>query len=383
MKKYIVFLWVLVLSGVSHVTLTAQKYEADVKNVKVYHQKGMFGGWPANFGIWNWDNEILVGFSKGYYKDLGAERHNIDREKTELHVLARSLDGGETWKIEDPGKTNNGALFVPNQGSYHGVERKDVKLQEVKECKGIDFKNSNLAFTARMTNTNGGESLFWYSYDRGRTWEGPCRLPKFNTPGVAARTDYIVDGRNECMLFLTAAKSNGKEGRVMCVKTIDGGKSWKFVSWIGSEPNGYSIMPASVRISETEILVSIRENKHISAYKSYDNGATWKKLINPVEDTGEGNPPAMIKMEDGRICLVWGSRKAPYSMCAKLSSNNGNTWSKVYTLRDDGSGRDIGYPRLIQRPDGKLVAVYYFMDKDTGMERYIGASIWDPPSSDF
>ena len=66
------------------------------QHVKVYYQPGRFGGWPANHGIWAWGNEILVGFSAGDYKDLGLERHNIDRDKPESHLLARSLDGGET-----------------------------------------------------------------------------------------------------------------------------------------------------------------------------------------------------------------------------------------------------------------------------------------------
>src|SRR5690606_1942810 len=131
----------------------------------------------------------------------------------------------------------------------------------------------------------------------------------FGTLGIAARTDYIIDGKDECMLFLTAAKADGKEGRVMCVKTTDGGKNWSFVSWIGPEPEGYAIMPAAVRLSDSEILVTIRRNKFISCYKSMDNGLTWMALPNPVDDTGEGNPPAMIKMEDGRVVLVYGSRK--------------------------------------------------------------------------
>lgn len=87
-----------------------ERQEASVRHVKVYQEPGMFGGWPANFGIWSWGDEILVGFAKGYHKDLGPERHNIDRERTEWHLLARSLDGGETWSIEDPGKT--GALEI-------------------------------------------------------------------------------------------------------------------------------------------------------------------------------------------------------------------------------------------------------------------------------
>src|SRR6185437_15399049 len=73
----------------------------DVKNVVVYREEGRFAGWPANHGIWSWGDEILVGFSRGYYKNLGR-RHNIDRDKPEEHLLARSRDGGETWAVEVP-----------------------------------------------------------------------------------------------------------------------------------------------------------------------------------------------------------------------------------------------------------------------------------------
>src|SRR5438270_8065459 len=82
------------------------------KHVKVYAERGRFGGWPANHGIWCWGNEILVGFSAGYYKDNGPSLHNIDHDKPEEYLLARSLDGGETWKIENPAA--QGAL-IPDQ----------------------------------------------------------------------------------------------------------------------------------------------------------------------------------------------------------------------------------------------------------------------------
>jgi Neuraminidase (sialidase) len=138
-------------------------------------------------------------------------------------------------------------------------------------------------------------------------------------------------------------------------------------------------------LSSSKILVTVRRNESsgsfISCYKSDDNGKTWSQLNNPVDDAGVGgNPPAMVKMHDGRICLVYGFRAEPYSIRAKISNDNGKTWSKDYFLRSDGSGRDLGYPRVVQRPDGKIVAVYYFMDKETGYERYIGATIWTPPA---
>ena len=94
-------------------------------------------------------------------------------------------------------------------------------------------------------------------------------------------------------------------------------------------------------------------------------------------------------MKDGRICLIYGYRaleediknnRDKSEIRAKISNDNGRTWSKDYVLRDDGSGKDLGYPRVVQRADGKIVALYYFMDKKTGPERYIAATIWDPPS---
>ena len=42
----------------------AKEKEATMKHVKVYYEPGRFGGWPANHGIWSWDSEILVGFSR-------------------------------------------------------------------------------------------------------------------------------------------------------------------------------------------------------------------------------------------------------------------------------------------------------------------------------
>src|SRR5207245_2117723 len=43
-----------------------------------------------------------------------------------------------------------------------------------------------------------------------------------------------------------------------------------------------------------------------------------------------------------------------------------------------GGGRDLGYPRSVQRPDGKVVTVYYFWDGEAGPERHVAATIWDP-----
>lgn len=352
----------------------------DITHVKVYYEPGRFGGWPANHGIWNWGDEILVGYSRGYYKDLGPTRHHIDREKPEEFWMARSLDGGLTWNLEHP--SDNGFL-IPRGKFLHGTETPGQALPPVEDLKEpMDFTHPDFVLTFRMENIDGGVSRFEYSYDRGKTWKGPYRLPDFGTLGTAARTDYLVDGKREATIFITVAKSNGTEGRPLCARTTDGGLTWNLVSFIGPEPEGFAIMPSTVRISETEIFTTLRSRegtfRWMSAWRSLDNGATWGQEKNPVEYLGEGNPPMLNKLKDGRLCLTYGFRAYPYSIRARLSEDNGKTWGPQIVLRDDGQDRDVGYVRSVQRADGKVVTIYYFDDEETGPERYIGATIWDP-----
>ena len=197
------------------------------------------------------------------------------------------------------------------------------------------------------------------------------------------------------MAFFTAAKSDDREGRVFAARTDDGGLSWQFVSWVGEElENGFRIMPSTVQTVEQELVLTSRvrqqennktepgtDNKengrYIDSWLSKDYGKTWEFLGKPVHDLGEGNPPSLIKLNDGRLCLTYGYRAEPYGIFAKISDDNGRTWGEQITIRDDGSGRDVGYVRSVQRPDGKVVTIYYFMDKQKP-ERYIAASIWNP-----
>lgn len=351
-----------------------------VKHVDVFRVPGRFGGWPANHGIWCWGDVILVGFSAGYFKDNGPLLHAIDHDRPEEHLLARSRDGGETWAIERPAE--QGAL-IPVGSALHGVTPPGLKEKPWRECPGgIDFTHPDFALTVRMTDVHAGPARFYHSNDRGHTWEGPYRLPLFGQKGIAARTDYIVNGQHDCMLFLTASKQNGREGRPFCARTTDGGQTWRFVAWIGPEPAGFAIMPSTVRLTERELLCAIRRRegpkRWIETYRSLDNGESWRPEAIPAPDVGVGNPPSMIRLTDGRLCITYGHRAAPFGIRARLSDDGGRSWSRKIILRDDGGGRDLGYTRSVQRVDGKVVTVYYFHDEPKS-DRYIAATIWDPP----
>jgi hypothetical protein len=237
---------------------------------------------------------------------------------------------------------------------------------------------------------------FYTSTDRCRTWEGPWKLPMFGQAGIEARTDYLVSGPDTCTLFLTAAKASGGEGdHIFCARTTDGGKTFRYVAPVTPvfEEPAFAIMPSSVRLSPSRgerarILTAVRCRGEsgefaralcwIDLYASDDDGATWRYLNRPAPDTGSGgNPPAMIRLHDGRVCLTYGVRAAPFGIRARISADGGESWGDEIVLRADGGNHDIGYPRAVQRADGTVVTAYYYNDHPDG-ERYIAATLWKP-----
>jgi hypothetical protein len=143
-------------------------------------------------------------------------------------------------------------------------------------------------------------------------------------------------------------------------------------------------MPSTLRLKNDSLLSIIRrrgrfedgERWWLEAFLSPSEGQSWYMLDKP-KLPNKGNPAHMIRLHDGRIALTYGWRDQPYGVRAILSSDEGVTWSNELTLRDDGQDWDVGYPRTVQRADGKCVTAYYFNDKN-GKERYIAATIWDP-----
>jgi hypothetical protein len=358
----------------------AQENHLDIQHIKVYSKEGRFAGWPANNGMWNWGDEILVGFVEAeHYESEGFHSYNKDSARNKY---ARSLDGGVTWNVSDAydlGQT--GKAYDNNLGK-----------NEQKQPKVLDHSMGNLTspdfiLTFMRDNFHNGPSIFYYSNDRGKKWKGPYKFPDLGTPGVATRSDYIIEGPQELSAFMTVGKENGREGRGIYSRTKDGGKSWELVSWIGPEPETFEIMPSTVRLSPTEFLTVVRardinpQRDFLKAYRSTDNGSTWNRIFDPVMDTGHnGSPPALVHMKDGKLALAYAYRSQYGSrICLRISSDNGETWSHEIPVRcGDGANADIGYPQMIQREDGKLVIVYYWnhaVEETNSPYRYIAASI--------
>ena len=358
-----------------------------MQHVTVYRQTGRFAAWPANYGIWGWGDEIVVGFTVGYFKS-GQGFHSRDRGRPFVTMQARSLDGGETWTAEScPARPPAGQGLSVDEHLEPSLQAGPALRPGAFAAPArLDLTHPDFALMCARTGLRAGAvSWFYTSTDRCRSWQGPCALPSFGLPGVAARTDYQVLGPSDCLLFLTAAKRDGGEGRVFCSRSRDGLATFTFTSWIGEEPAGFAIMPASVRLPSGGLLVAVRcreerdgDRNWIDLYASNDVGDGWGLLGRPVESTGRGgNPPTLTRLTDGRIALVYGYRDAPAGLRARLSGDDGLSWCPERVLRADAGDHDIGYPRTVQRSDGTIVTVYYHNDRPDG-ERYIAATLWRP-----
>lgn len=359
----------------------------------VYREPGRFAGWPANYGMWRWGEEIVVGFTVGAHRTV-AQGHALDKRQPFVNKQARSLDGGRSWQVE----SFNGALPGGRGLSADEHMAAGLRLAEVMDARTatvppapLDFTAANSALMlARTGLARGVFSFFYVSSDRCRSWRGPYRLPDFGETGIAARSDVIVQGAQEALFLLTANKADGQEGRIICVRTRDGGRSFERLSQAGADldaPGDFAIMPSSVQLTTGRLLCARRcrigagLRSHIDLFASDDLGKSWRSMGAPsvFQQAGHsGNPPCLLALRDGRLALLYGNRDR-YAICARISKDGGVNWSGEIVLRGGGANGDMGYVRAVERADGAVLAAYYFNDRPDGDgERFIEATIWQP-----
>lgn len=343
-------------------------------------EKDRFHGWPANNGVWHWGDEILVGFTQG---DISVgDGHNITGRQDSL--FARSTDGGRTWTMFDP----EGFLDDENtRFEGEGKRRLDQALDLTHE--GFALR----VFASGYHGNDDPDGGFYYSYDRGATWTGPYRLGDLNDRGplqgmlLSPRTDYIVQGERACSIFISAKASPEGSERMGMIKTEDGGRSFEFVAWVTPETErARAIMSQTVPLANGQLLSTYRKiyrddrEATIEASVSDDGGQTWHHLSTIKTMQRSSNPPATVQLEDGRVVCVYGDRQAR-EIRGRYSTDSGRTWGEEFAVRGGFSALDddpdLGYTRLVQREDGRLVAMYYWATADHP-QQHIAASIWMP-----
>ena len=113
----------------------------------------------------------------------------------------------------------------------------------------------------------------------------------------------------------------------------------------------------------------------VELFASDDDGLTW---TGPQRVTARNEINAhLARLQDGRLLLTYGNRvKDQYGVLAKLSSDEGKTWSEPIRLAKT-LNTDCGYPSSLQRSDGKVVTAYYAQKGPLSDNYHMGVVIWD------
>lgn len=192
------------------------------------------------------------------------------------------------------------------------------------------------------------------STDGGLTWSGPYDAHVTSPHGPF----QLSDGR------LLYAGNDWHRGRLAVHQSSDDGQTWPHLADIALRPGDG---PASyyelhgVEAAPDRLVVQIRnEDKNDSnetlQTESTDGGKTWTV---PHRIGVWGIPSHLLKLRDGRLLMTYGHRRPPFGNQARLSSDQGRTWSEPIIVSGDGIEGDLGYPSTVQLTDGSLLSVWY------------------------
>lgn len=90
--------------------------------------------------------------------------------------------------------------------------------------------------------------------------------------------------------------------------------------------------------------------------ESGDGGRTWSV---PRAIGVWGLPSHLLRLRDGRLLMTYGYRRAPMGNQARLSLDEGRTWSEPMVISADAASVDVGYPSTVELADGTLLTVWY------------------------
>lgn len=200
------------------------------------------------------------------------------------------------------------------------------------------------------------------STDGGTTWSQ--RYPSIvNSPhGPIQLSDGRLLYAGKVLYPDEAAKSKGST--IGVCQSSDDGQSWQWLAAIptleGHSAKNYHELHA-VQAASGKIVVHIRN--HNAPHKSEtlqtestDGGKTWTV---PHAIGVWGLPSFLMRLNDDRLMMSYGYRRKPYGNQARISDDEGQTWSDAITISADGASGDLGYPSTVQLEDSSLLTVWY------------------------
>ena len=334
--------------------------KAEVSERRVISQNpGRYHGWPTLAA--RVSGQLLLVCSGG------REGHVCPFGRVEL---MRSDDSGLSWSyprvVMDGGiddrdagvlETSSGAMLITTftSNAYEpmlaAAEAKPGSWDE-KRLERWQATHNRLSRPARKASLG-----VWMirSTNGGITWSGRYRSI-LNSPHGPIE---LSDGR-----IFYAGKQLWKGDKVGFAQSVDDAQTWQYLTDLpvreGDDKANYHELNA-IECESGRIVVHIRNhNKKNSGETlqshSTDGGKTWST---PRSIGVWGLPSHLQRLGDGRLLMSYGHRRNPLGNQARVSNDEGKTWSAAMVISGDGHSGDLGYPSTVEFADGSLLSVWY------------------------
>jgi len=322
-----------------------------------------YAGWPtvarrANGELWvSWS-----GGRDGHICPMGQVRAMTSKDDGATWTFPRVLfDGPIDDRDSGVMETAKGTMLVTTFTSLAYEERGLLAKQTPERQARWKAAQDRLTAEERMAQL--GEWVL-RSTDGGKTWSPPIATI-VNSPHGPTQ---LKDGR----LLYVGKKLWKDDGRIGVAESKDDGLSWTWLSDIPTRPgdvvkNGYHELCA-LETDDGRIITQIRNHNKPDVgstlqCESSDGGMTWTV---PKSIDVWGLPSHLLKLKDGRFVMTYGYRRKPFGNQARVSADQGRTWSEPMVVSADGEAGDLGYPSTVELADGTLLTVWYEFQKAAG-----------------
>jgi sialidase-1 len=357
-------------------------------DVTVYRDPAAYASHPCVVRLHSGD--LLVAFNETLPRRPPLHPPDDPRSMT---LVARSFDQGQTWQppraapdyqmtgVECPSiaQTAAGTVLLIQwrfawcpletaRGRARSGEPFVLPSRQAPGWEGAPVATEADWDTAALPWARTDDGLYCsISTDDGRTWGTTVRISIAPyRRGYSSRPPAeLPDGT-----LLLALGSHDASGRIYLVRSTDGGANWQSSPLAVCDEPPLS-EPAIAVLPSGALLIASRDDASGSLYlhRSLDAGRSWTA---PHRSAIRGYPAHLVVLDDGRLLVVYGVRRPPFSIRARVSADEGESWSDELIVRENLPTADLGYPTAVQLPDGVFFTAYYAEDGD-GVTHIIGS----------
>ncbi len=275
------------------------------------------------------------------------------------YVASRvSKDGGQTW-------SKKSEMVFSQEGSANDMSISLFRLSDG----SIGLINCRIGGPKSCT------PYMRTSIDEGKTWSRPWKCIPNRDGYFQVNNDRVVvmDNGRVLMPVVEHEVNKGDWGAFEVNKGIiwnyysdDNGKTWKVGDQV-EYPRGLgdSIMlqePGLISLKDGDVLMYMRTTSHSQFLSlSKNQGVSWSEAT--PSKIKSPNSPALIKRipSTGDLLMVWNNNgdnhnRTPFTIAT--SSDEGETWTNVKSLRDDPE-KSYSYPAIYFTSDDHVLVAYY------------------------